>query len=129
MYIKNFDTWNKIKKSVDDGENKLYIERDIWWCSLGVNVGFEQDGSGESYRRPVVVVRGLSRQMCMVVPLTTSPKKNKHRLKLGKVIGDKSSSAIVSQLRLVDTKRFVRKVGMLEKEKFAKLKNAVRDLF
>ena len=110
---KDFDTWNKIKKSVHGGENKLYIERDIWWCNLGLNVGFEQDGSGKSYERPVVVIRGFSRQVCLVAPLTTSPKKNKYYFKLGKVIGDKSSSAIISQLRLIDTKRLFRKVGIL----------------
>ena len=126
---KDFDTWHKIKKSVDDGENRVYKERDIWWCSLGVNVGFGQDGRGKLYRRPVVVVRGLSHQTCVVVPLTTSPKKNRHRVKLGKAIGDKSSSAIISQLKVVDTKRFVRRVGVLEKEKFTTLKNAVRNLF
>ena len=76
----------------------------------------------------MVVIRGFSRQVCLVVPLTTSPKKNKYHLKLGKVIGDKSSSAIISQLKLIDTKRLVQKSGMLEKEKFAELKNAIKDL-
>ena len=129
MYIKDFDNWHKIKKSVNDGKSRIYKERDIWWCNLGVNVGFEQDGRGKLYRRPVVVIRGFSPQVCLVAPLTTSPKKNKYHFKLGKVTGDKSSSAIISQLRLVDTKRFVKRAGILEKEKFAKLKNAVRNLF
>ena len=126
---KDFDTWHKIKKSVNDGKNRLYKERDIWWCNLGVNVGFEQDGYGKRYLRPVVVIRGFSRSVCLIVPLTTSPKKNKYHFKLGKVIGDKSSSAVISQLRLIDTRRFVESPGALEKEKFAELKNAVRNLF
>ena len=43
---KNFDTWNIKKKHVNRGESRLYTEREIWWCSLGVNIGSEQDGSG-----------------------------------------------------------------------------------
>jgi len=125
--MKDFDTWNTIKKDVDAGKGKLYKQRDIWWCSLGVNVGFEQDGTGKSYERPVVVLRGFSKAVCLVVPLTTSTKENKYHLALGEIDG-KSAAAITSQVRLVDTRRFIDKVGMLEKEKFQELKNAVRDL-
>ena len=47
---KHFDEWNKSKKIIhENGENKLYHTRELWWCSLGVNVGSEQDGSGEKY--------------------------------------------------------------------------------
>ena len=125
--MKDFDNWNELKKDVNNSEGKLYKERDIWWCSLGVNVGFEQDGTGKSYERPVVVLRGFSRSVCLVVPLTTSTKANKYHLPLGGIAG-KSAAAIISQVRLVDTRRFIDKVGMLEQEKFEELKNAVRDL-
>ena len=125
--MKDFDHWNKLKKNVNDNESKVYKERDIWWCSLGVNIGFEQDGTGKSYERPVVVLRGFSRPVCLIVPLTTSTKENKYHVALGEVDG-KPAAAIISQIRLVDTRRFVDKVGMLEKSKFTELKNVVRDL-
>ena len=42
--IKDFNEWNTQKKTIhNSGENKFYHPRDIWWCSLGTNVGFEQD--------------------------------------------------------------------------------------
>lgn len=125
--MKDFDTWNSHKKAINDSGGKLYSERDIWWCSLGVNVGFEQDGTGKSYERPVVVLRGFSRAVCLVVPLTTSTKENKYHVALGEV-DDKPAAAIISQVRLVDTKRFIDKIGMLDKEKFAEIKNAVKGL-
>jgi len=126
--MKQFDEWNGIKKNVNDQTGKLYGERDIWWCSLGVNVGFEQDGTGKSFERPVVVLRGFSKMVCLVVPLTTSTKENKYHFPLGEIDG-KVAAAITSQVRLVDTRRFIDKIGMLEQEKFEALKNAVRDLF
>jgi mRNA-degrading endonuclease toxin of MazEF toxin-antitoxin module len=61
------------------------------------------------------------------VPLTTSTKENKYHVALGDVDG-KPAAAIISQIRLVDTKRFIDKIGMLDKEKFAEMKKAVKDL-
>ena len=55
---KDFDKWNENKKSVNNSsKNKLYRSREIWWCTLGVNIGFEQDGTGDNYERPVLVFR------------------------------------------------------------------------
>ncbi len=59
---KDFDTWNTQKKSIDSELISLpYQERDIWWCSVGVNIGYEEDGHGKRAERPVLIVRGFSR--------------------------------------------------------------------
>ena len=125
---KDFDGWNRTKKELHNtGKNKLYHEREIWWCTLGVNVGFEQDGSGEEFRRPVVVVKGLSRQTCFVVPLTAAKQKHVLRPSIGLVDG-KEARALLSQCRVIDTKRFVRKIGYLEKDVFKQIQKAVKEL-
>ena len=43
---KDFDSWNGEKKNLEQiGHNNLvFHEREIWWCSIGVNLGDEQDG-------------------------------------------------------------------------------------
>ena len=42
---KNFDRWNAKKKAIHDSAcTALFHEREVWWCVLGTNVGFEQDG-------------------------------------------------------------------------------------
>lgn len=125
---KNFDAWNNEKKQINESrKNKYYHEREIWWCSLGINIGFEQDGTGKEYQRPVLVLRGFSSHVCLVVPLTTSPKDNPYHIPVG-VIGDRLSFAITSQIRLIDTKRFINKIAVIQKSKFEKIKKAVRDL-
>lgn len=45
-YQKDFDSWNQKKKIVNNKEHlsPLFKERDIWWLSIGINVGFEEDG-------------------------------------------------------------------------------------
>ncbi len=125
---KDFYRWNEKKKQIDTGGlNKLYHERQLWWCSLGVNVGFEQDGGGADYQRPVLILRGMSRNTCYVAPLSTSGKRHPLRLPIGRV-EDKEAVALLSQIRLIDTKRLVNKIGFLDQEIFARVKKAAKDL-
>jgi mRNA interferase MazF len=125
---KDFDTWNVKKKNTELEESRLYTTREIWWCRLGLNIGFEQDGSGEEFLRPCVIVRGFGPRVCMVVPLTTSQNKHPLRIPLGDVDG-KGASALLSQIRSIDTRRLVEKIGFLDKEKFEELRKNVRSLF
>jgi mRNA-degrading endonuclease toxin of MazEF toxin-antitoxin module len=125
---KDFDRWNEEKKRVDGtAQGKLYHERELWWCSLGLNVGFEQNGSGTDYQRPVLILKGMSRATCFVIPLTTSEKQHKLRIPIGLVDG-REAVALISQIRLVDTKRLVNKIGFLDKKKFATIRKAAKEL-
>ena len=125
---KDFDKWNERKKDINDkNKNRFYHPREVWWCSLGVNVGFEQDGTNDFFQRPVLIIRAFSRHVCLIVPLTTSKKKNPYHISLGK-INDVKSFAITSQIRLVDTKRFTDRLSVLNKRAFDEIRNAIRDL-
>ena len=126
--IKDFDQWNKEKKQAHLEQARLYTVREVWWCRLGVNIGSEQDGSGKLFLRPVVIIRGFGADTCMVVPLTTSPRRHPLRFSVGEIQG-KEVTAILSQIRVVDTRRLVEKVGFLDKEVFAQLRKTARTLF
>ena len=68
--------WHKVKDGLIKNANKIFFhEREIWWCSLGKNIGFEQNGKGEKFTRPVIVIKRLSLDTCLVLPLTTSKKR------------------------------------------------------
>lgn len=125
---KDFDQWNVQKKRIHDRESSPFFHtREIWWCSLGVNVGFEQDGSGREYRRPVLVLKGMSRQTCFVVPLTASSKSHPLRPSIGMVDG-KAAYALLSQIRIIDSKRLVRKIGLLDKVVFSEIQKAAKNM-
>ena len=125
---KNFDEWNAQKKTIHiSGKNKFYREREIWWCNLGVNIGFEQNGTKERKSRPVLVIKGLSRNTCLIIPLTTSNEQHPMRIFLGKV-NNRNASAIISQMRVIDTKRLFRKIKDLDKEKFEEIRKAIKNL-
>ena len=127
VMIKDFDGWNEVKKKTHAEQPRLYTVREIWWCRFGVNVGTEQDGSGDWYVRPGVIVRGFGPSACMIIPLTTSPREHRLRMSVGLVNG-RAARANLSQIRVIDTRRLEQKIGFLEKEIFAELRKAVKNL-
>jgi mRNA interferase MazF len=125
---KDYIKWNSSKVNINNnGINRFYKPREVWWCALGENIGFEQDGTGEDFDRPVIVIRPFSKNVCWVIPLTTSQKKNIYHFDLGQIDG-KKVAAIISQLRLVDTKRFIDRLAVLDESVFNKLKESVKRL-
>lgn len=125
---KNFQKWHNKKEALDkEGPRIFFHEREIWWCSLGVNIGFEQDGKGPKFQRPVVVLRKFNNQVCLILPITTKLKTNKYYFPID--LGDKRERRIIlSQLRLIDGKRFLDKMTTLSKKQFKKLEKAVHML-
>ncbi len=123
---KDFENWFKDKKKLDKEEvPPFYHEREVWWCALGVNVGSEQDGTGKNFDRPVVVIRGFNKDVCFVVALTGKKRESKFHLYLGEVEGV-SASAILSQVRLVDTRRLIKKICTLDEKIFIELKKRLQ---
>jgi mRNA-degrading endonuclease toxin of MazEF toxin-antitoxin module len=125
---KDFDAWNEKKKLTDRRTDAPFCHtRELWWCALGANVGAEQDGSGDEYRRPVLILKGLSRTTSLVIPLTTSTSRHPLRPSVGRVDG-KEACALLSQMRVIDTKRLVRKIGYLDSEVFNGIRIAAKAL-
>lgn len=128
MPKKDFDRWNEVKKYTNNERPRLYTVREIWWCRLGVNVGTEQDGKGDWYSRPCVILRGFGPDACLVAPLTTSVREHPLRVPIG-VVEQSVACANISQIRVVDTRRLEVKIGFLEKDMFLKLRKTARDMF
>jgi mRNA interferase MazF len=125
---KDFDTWNNKKKLIhSESANPPYLERDIWWCSIGINIGYEEDGDGNDSERPAVIIRGFSKELCWVVPLTTSKKKNRYYLSVG-IVDEKEAQAMITQMKPLDTKRFINRIGLMDWDNFDKLEKAIRDI-
>ena len=98
---KDFDSWNEKKKKINNRKSSpFYHQRELWWCSLGVNVGFEQDGSGREDSRPILILTGLSKETCVAIPLTTSTNKHKLRPAIG-LVEEKEAHALLSQIKVL----------------------------
>ena len=65
---KNFLKWHKEKEQINSTKGTaLFHEREVWWCRVGVNVGFEMDGRGETFERPVVIVKKFNKVNTILV--------------------------------------------------------------
>ncbi len=119
MHIKDFDGWNVVKKQLHqaEGRNVYFKEREIWFCALGINIGFEQDGKNDSFERPVLILKKFNQYVFWGVPLSTKIKPdNTHYLMLEH--DGLKFSAIVSQLRLYSSNRLVRKLYQLGRAQY-----------
>jgi mRNA interferase MazF len=114
---KDFDAWNEQKKKINARDSDAFFhEREVWWCSLGVNIGFEQDGTNELFERPVLIVKKFNRDVLWILPLTRSDKENRYYVPI--TVGDENSTVILSQLRLISSKRLQRYMHKLPQGQF-----------
>ena len=126
---KDYKEWHSKKTKIEHaGETRLFFhEREVWWCSLGYNVGFEQDGKGEKFARPIIVFKKFNKEVFWALPLSTRIKKGKFYapIKLGDNI---DRVAIISQLRLMDAKRLIDKIGVISEANYKYIQKAVVNL-
>lgn len=121
---KNFPEWNSQKTALHTEKVRPFFhEREVWFVSLGVNIGFEQDGKGEDFLRPIVVLKKFNNETLWGVPLTTKKKFGKYHMTLSH--GKRMSTAILSQLRLIDCKRLKHKTSQISVEDFVELKKRI----
>lgn len=126
--LHNFDDWNDKKKRLHNAErNILFKEGQIWWCSLGVNVGEEVLGKGKLYLRPVIVLRKITRSSCVVIPTTTQPKQGSWYFPFE--VNNLKRWALMHQIRSVSIKRFYKRESTLPEGDFEKFKKAIADFY
>lgn len=127
---KDFDKWNVEKKKVHatSGDKPIYFrEHEIWWCRLGANVGFEQDGKGKSFSRPVLVLKKFNQFVFWAIPLSTRLKPNRYYVPCVCSDGE-TRAAIISQLRLVSVGRLTDKIGFAEDDSMKEIKKVIKAL-
>ncbi len=128
MTDKNFDEWNLQKKRIQNKVNNItrYYEREVWWCAFGVNIGSEQDGSGDFYERPGLVLRKLSTTTAIVLPLSTKQKRPNLHIQVH--CNNIDNFVLLDQVRVIDILRFKRKIGQISQVEFYAVKNAFGEL-
>lgn len=124
---KDFDNWHRLKQTLNQKQRlTLYHERDIWWCSIGVNVGHEEDGKNATASRPVLIVRKFNRHIFWGVPLTTKIKDRLHYHRIH--FKEREQCAMLSQMRLWESKRLKNRMGQLPEDQFEEIKIALKAL-
>lgn len=127
--LKDFDGWIVKKKETHYSMSlpPQFKERDIWWVSVGVNVGFEEDGKNGNYVRPVLVVKKFNRDLFLGAPMSTKLKDNKYYVKV--TVKGETVSVLTSQIRVFSPKRMWNKLAELDENDFGVVLTEVGNFF
>lgn len=109
-----------------DEKVPYFNERELWWCAIGTNVGFEQDGKHENFERPILIVKKFNRHLCLAVPQTSKAKEGKFFYEV--LRGGKSYFLVLSQIRVMSSKRLLRKLGMVSEKDYEAIKLNIKKI-
>lgn len=124
MYTKHFDDWNIVKKQLDHTTECIFVrQREIRWCSLGVNIGSEIDGKGPNFTRPVLILRVIGNRLALVAPLSTQLKDVPGYLRI--TVNDTIVSACANQIRTISQQRLFDRYGKLSEKKFTLIREQI----
>jgi len=126
--MKDFNRWNELKKKIDSNNDLLDNfpkEGEVWMSSVGLNIGYEQNGSENNFSRPVLIVKKFNNHMFWAVPLSTKQKDFDFYFNYTDPNNQKVS-AILAQMKLVSVKRLKRDVYIIPNELFDQIKKKIK---
>ncbi len=123
--MKKFDDWNIIKKqseAVYENKTKYFNKREVWLAKIGLNLGREEDGKGDKFVRPVLILRKYNTDSFLAMSLSTINKDNKYYFTFD--FKNEFISALISQIKFLDRKRLVVKMGKINSKIFDEIRKA-----
>lgn len=102
-------------------------EGEVWWVSLGENVGSEINGKSDLFSRPVIIYRKLAHGFYFVIPTTSQLKSGSWFV--GFLQRGKAMTACLHQARAIDYRRLSSKLGTLDDGDFQKVKEGFKKLY
>lgn len=128
-YIKKFDEWNVKKKILNERvlpDSFFFLEREIWWTSIGVNIGKEIDGKHENFERPVLIFKKLSSDTLWALSISTQDRNGDRFYKIK--YKEEVSIIILYQLKFLSINRLLRLIRRIDENEFELIKNKVIDI-
>ena len=117
---KDFDGWIEVKKAVHCRGATPTIEKgEIWWSSVGENVGSEICGKGKTFNRPVIIFRKLDKYSFWAIPLTSKLHEGSWYVPFE--FDGRKEIAVVSQIEYMSVFRLNRKIGQLSNLDYQKV--------
>jgi mRNA interferase MazF len=127
LELEKFIKWSKLKIRIHVSEHPEFYfhEREIWWASLGANIGFEQDGKHDKFERPILILKKFGGRTLWALPITSKEKNGRFYYQFE--YNSQKYSVILSQLRLISSKRLLRKIRTISNEDFFKIIKLIKD--
>src|SRR3989344_3894081 len=127
--LKRFLEWIGLKEKLhqNDAEPPLVKERDLWWISLGENVGSEMNGKSRLFFRPGLVLKNLSRGFFLIAPSTSQKKEGTWYVPIQQE--GKEMFICLHQIRTIDYRRLSTCLGQIAADDFKRVKEAFSRLY
>jgi mRNA-degrading endonuclease toxin of MazEF toxin-antitoxin module len=126
VFSDKFDKWNKIKQKVSKKEPIQFKQGEIYFMSVGENIGYEIYGHGELFLRPVLVYRKLSSTAFVGIPLTSKQREGNYYFTF-KYTTKTLSTACINQIRTFDIRRNKYYDGYINVKDFTRLRDKVKE--
>jgi len=127
LHQDKFDIWSNLKKKLHKKQEIIkFSNKNIYFMSIGQNVGSESYGKNSLFLRPVLVYKKLSKTMFVGIPLTSSCKQGSYYFSFS-YKRDKTSTAMLNQMRVFDIRRSEYLSGYMNVKDFAKLKQKIQE--
>ena len=123
-----FDKWNieKQKTEADEYSEENFPQiGEVWMGVIGKNIGYEQNGTGDNFSRPVAIVSRFNNKMFWAVSLSTKQKEFDFHYNFTDPNNQKVS-IIIAQLKLVSLKRLKRKMYDLSEKDFGNVLQRIK---
>jgi pseudaminic acid cytidylyltransferase len=105
LYANDFDRWNHLKQKINSKEKTLFFrEKEVYFMSIGKNIGHESYGKENLFLRPVLVYKKLTHTTFLGIPLTSKPKEGNYFFQFS-YKKDQISTAMFNQIRVFDIRR------------------------
>ena len=127
IYQNKYDKWNNLKKKLAN-KNKVikFSQGNIYFMSVGHNIGYEIYGHDDLFLRPVLVYRKLSSTSFIGIPLTSKQKEGNYYFTFRYT--DKTlSTACLNQIRTFDIKRAEYYDGYIKLSDYSKLRDKLKE--
>ena len=125
--IKWFADWANLKIQLHFSDRELYFkERQIWWASIGQNIGSEQNGKHGNFERTVLVFKKFNKQTFLGIPISTKIKVGNHRYVFSQ--NGKGFCLNLSQMRVMSSKRLLRLVGIISTTEYQNIVKIFKEI-
>ena len=127
--MKRFLQWIGLKEALhNQAHQPPYVsERDLWWVSMGENIGSEMNGKSDRFTRPALVLRKLAYGFYLIAPTTTKPHTGSWYVKTS--LAGVDEFVCLNQIRVVDYRRLYSKLGQIDTDDFDRVKEGFRKLY
>jgi len=127
--MKRFLEWIGLKERLDGSTYRppFVSEGDIWWASVGENVGSEINGKSSQFSRPVIVFKKLAHGFYFVLPTTTKDHEGTWYVPFRH--HERDMSACLHQARAIDYRRLSNKLGTLDDTDLERVRSGFSALY